>query len=172
MAAIISRSTTSPSVSASSVSASTILTSVKSTKDSDPPTVQFTNTQDLFDVVDSTTGDFLTVTNQFTEIERERDIGRRTGQKKRYRKFRFRRYNANSQILIITIPTDLHEALHLGIYMRYRDQLVRNGGRKVGKILGQLHFEQNMVILEEMAEKAIRQAVHGRNVQEQVIGQH
>jgi len=44
--------------------------------------------------------------------------------------------------------------------------------RKVGKILGRLHFEQNKVILEEMAEKAIRQAVHGRNVQEQVIGQH
>ena len=37
-------------------------------------------------------------------------------------------------------------------------------GREVGKVLGQLHFEQNKVILEEMAEKAIRQAVHGRNV--------
>ncbi|KAK0624700.1 hypothetical protein B0T17DRAFT_530840 [Bombardia bombarda] len=61
MAAIISRSTTSPSVSASSASASsavssasTILTSIKSTKDNDPPTVRFTNTQDLFDVINST----------------------------------------------------------------------------------------------------------------------
>jgi len=36
--------------------------------------------------------------------------------------------------------------------------------------LGRLHFELNKVILEEMAEKAIRQAVHGWNVQEQVIG--
>ncbi|KAK0651300.1 hypothetical protein B0T16DRAFT_403574, partial [Cercophora newfieldiana] len=112
------------SVSASSAvpSAFTILTSVTSTKDSDPPTVRFTNTQDLFNAIDSTTGDFLTVTNvspdQFTEIERVRE--------KRHRKFRFRRYNANSQILIITIPTDLHEALHLGLYLRYRDQLVRN----------------------------------------------
>ncbi|KAK3383021.1 hypothetical protein B0T24DRAFT_653832 [Lasiosphaeria ovina] len=136
MAAIISRSTTSPSVSASSVSASsvsalsavpsasTILTSVKSTKDSDPPTIRFTNTQDLFDIINSTTGDFLTVINvspnQFTEIERERDTGGKTGQKKQYRKFRFRRYNTNSRILIITIPTRLHEILHLGLYSPYR----------------------------------------------------
>jgi hypothetical protein len=39
-------------------------------------------------------------------------------------------------------------------------------GRKLGKILGRLHIEQNKVILEEMAEKAIRQVVHGRNVLE------
>ncbi|KAK0701625.1 hypothetical protein B0T26DRAFT_524504 [Lasiosphaeria miniovina] len=64
MAAIISRWTTSPSPSASSAvsSASTILTSVKSTKDSDPPTVRFTSTQDLFDFINSTTGDFLAIT--------------------------------------------------------------------------------------------------------------
>ena len=34
-----------------------------SAKDSDPPTVRFTNTQDLFNAIDSTTGDFLTVTS-------------------------------------------------------------------------------------------------------------
>ncbi|KAK3356970.1 hypothetical protein B0T25DRAFT_589382 [Lasiosphaeria hispida] len=102
----------------------------ESTKDGDPPTVRFTNTQDLFDVIDSTTGDFLTVTN----------TGRRSGQKKRYRKFRFRRYNANSQILIITIPTDLHEALHLGLYERYRDQLVRNGREGSWKSIGSATF--------------------------------
>ncbi|KAK3359306.1 hypothetical protein B0T25DRAFT_93891 [Lasiosphaeria hispida] len=142
MAAITSRSTTSPSVSASSTvpSASTMLTLVKSTKDSDPPTVRFTNTQDLFDIINSTTGDFLVVTNvspnQFTEIERARDTGRNTGQKKRHRKFRFRRYNTNSRILIITIPTDVHEALHLGLYMRYRDQLVQNGRQRSWKDIG------------------------------------
>lgn len=117
-------------------------TSIKLTQDSDLPIVRFTNTQDLFDVIDSTTGDFLTVismtlsssfytytnysdvsSSQFTEIERERDTGRNTGretgQKKRFRKFRFRRYSTNSQILIITIPTHLHEALHLGLYGRF-----------------------------------------------------
>ncbi|KAK3365909.1 hypothetical protein B0T24DRAFT_405706 [Lasiosphaeria ovina] len=142
MAAMILRSTTSPSLSATLAvpSASTILTSVKSTKDGDPPTVRFTNTQDLFDVIDSTTGDFLTVTNvspdQFTEIKRERDTGRGTGQKKRYRKFRFRRYNANSQILIITIPTDLHEALHLGIYSPF----IRSTTEKKWKSIGSARF--------------------------------
>ncbi|KAK0717053.1 hypothetical protein B0T26DRAFT_708277, partial [Lasiosphaeria miniovina] len=69
-----------------------------------------------------------------------RDIERRTGQKKRYRKFRFRRYNANSQILIITILTDLHEALHLELYMQYRDQLVRNGTEQSWKNIGSATF--------------------------------
>ncbi|KAK3358636.1 hypothetical protein B0T24DRAFT_540311 [Lasiosphaeria ovina] len=115
MAAIISRSTTSPS-------ASTILTSVKSTKDSDPPTVRFTNTQDLFDIINSTTGDFLTVTN----------IRRRNGQKKRCRKFRFRRYNANSRILIITIPTDIHEVLHLGLYTPYLRSTTEESWKNIG----------------------------------------
>ncbi|KAK0708401.1 hypothetical protein B0H67DRAFT_636892 [Lasiosphaeris hirsuta] len=72
--------------------------SVESTQDNDPPTVRFTNVQDLLDVINCTTGDFLTVTNvtlsSFTEIE------------------------LNSRILIITIPTDLHEALHLGLLSR------------------------------------------------------
>ncbi|KAK3374025.1 hypothetical protein B0T24DRAFT_657689 [Lasiosphaeria ovina] len=137
MAAIISRSTTSPSVSASSVSASsavpsasTILSSVTSTKDrdppkdSDPPTVRFTNTQDLFNTINSTTGDFLTVT------------------KKRRYKFRFRRYDSNSQILIITITTDIYKALHLGIYMRYYAQLVRNGTDESWKDIGTTKFRQ------------------------------
>ncbi|KAK0722755.1 hypothetical protein B0T26DRAFT_703855 [Lasiosphaeria miniovina] len=54
-----------------------------------------------------------------------------TGQKKRYRKFRFRRYNANFRILIITIPTDLYEALHLGLYIRsatFRAEQGHHGG--------------------------------------------
>ncbi|KAK0648474.1 hypothetical protein B0T16DRAFT_408246 [Cercophora newfieldiana] len=91
-----------------------MLTSVTS---SDPPTVRFTNTQDLFDAINCTIGDFLTVTNvspsQFTEIERERE--------KRRRRFRFRRYDSESRILTITIPTGIHEALHLELYLRYRD---------------------------------------------------
>lgn len=112
--------------------ASTMPTSVISTKDSNPPTVRFTNTQDLFDVINSTTGDFLIVTNvspnQFTEIERERETRRR--------KIRFRRYDSNSRILFITIPTDVHEALHLGLYMEYRDQLVLNGRQRSWRSIG------------------------------------
>ncbi|KAK3308934.1 uncharacterized protein B0T15DRAFT_123285 [Chaetomium strumarium] len=61
----------------------------------------------------------LRAPSHFTEIERERE--------KKRRKFRFRRYNNNSGILIITIPTALHEALHLGLYDQYREQLVQNG---------------------------------------------
>ncbi|KAK5651084.1 hypothetical protein OQA88_13704 [Cercophora sp. LCS_1] len=111
----VSPSAASTSVSASSAvpSASTMLT----------PTVRFTNAQHLFSAIDSTTGDFLTVTNvspdQFTEIERARG--------KQRRKFRFRRYHGDSQILIITIPTAVHEALRLGLYRLYWNQLFRNG---------------------------------------------
>ncbi|KAK0656744.1 hypothetical protein B0T16DRAFT_317884 [Cercophora newfieldiana] len=128
MASIASRpppavSPSAASTSASALSAPAIPTSVELTQENDPLIVRFTNVQDLFDAINCTIGDFLTVTNvspsQFTEIERERE--------KRRRKFRFRRYDSKSRILIITIPTKLHEALHLGLYIRYDRQLVRNG---------------------------------------------
>ncbi|KAK0733455.1 hypothetical protein B0T26DRAFT_684471 [Lasiosphaeria miniovina] len=61
-----------------------------------------------------------------------------TRQKKRYRKFRLRRYNANSQILIITIPTDLHEALHLGLYGPY----LRSTTEEKWKHIGTTTFRQ------------------------------
>ena len=79
--------------------------------------------QDLFDLISCATGDFITVTrvspSHFTEIQHERE--------KRRRKFRFRRYDSDHQTLLITIPTYLHEALHIGIYQAFRDQLVRRG---------------------------------------------
>ncbi|KAK3359199.1 hypothetical protein B0T25DRAFT_588166 [Lasiosphaeria hispida] len=114
------------------VSPSAASTSLRRQRIAIPPTVRFTNTQDLFNAIDSTTGDFLTVTN----------TGQKTGQKKRHRKFRFRRYNANSQILIITIPTAVHEALHLGLYRRYCNQLVRNGTEESWKDIGTETFRQ------------------------------
>ena len=66
MALIASPLAVSPSAAStlvSALSASTIPTSVKSKPDNDPQTVRFTNVQDLFDVINSTTGDFLTVTS-------------------------------------------------------------------------------------------------------------
>ncbi len=43
----------------------------------------------------------------------------------RRRGYRLRRYDSNSRILFITIPTELHERLHLTLHQEYRDQLVR-----------------------------------------------
>ncbi|KAK4156468.1 hypothetical protein C8A00DRAFT_41044 [Chaetomidium leptoderma] len=133
MASNASRSTASPSASASStvLSTSTIPTSVESKQD-DFPTVRFTNVQHLFDVINCTTGDFLAVThvspNNFAKIERERD--------KRRRKFRFRRYSSTSQILHITIPTYLSETLHLefnALYQKKTDRMgVWNNWRTIG----------------------------------------
>ncbi|KAK3905267.1 hypothetical protein C8A05DRAFT_12886 [Staphylotrichum tortipilum] len=131
MPEIASRSAASASVSASASSASTILTSVESMRDDNPPTTQFTSIQDLFEVINCTTGDFLAVTNVspilFTEIERKRD--------KRRRKFRFRRYESDRQILFITIPTDLHE-LHFGLYQGYHNKLVRSGRGNSWRTIG------------------------------------
>ncbi|KAK4145805.1 uncharacterized protein C8A04DRAFT_35377 [Dichotomopilus funicola] len=130
MASIASRSAESPSLSASL--ASTRPTSVDSKQDDDLPTIHFTNVQDLFGTIDCATGDFLAVTHvspsNFTEIERERE--------KQRRKFRFRRYHSNRQLLLITIPTDVHDTLHLGIYMRFYAQLVRSGREHDWKTIG------------------------------------
>ena len=52
------------------------------------------------------------------EIERERE--------KRRRKFRLRRYSNESQILIITLPSTLHEVLHLLIYRQFEKKLFQN----------------------------------------------
>jgi len=70
--------------------------------------------------------------SRFAEIEKERVTRRR--------KFRFRRYHANSHILIITLPTELHESLHLELYQRYRDQLVRQDKQETWKSMGSTTF--------------------------------
>ncbi|KAK3940411.1 hypothetical protein QBC46DRAFT_449511 [Diplogelasinospora grovesii] len=101
-------------------------------QDDETPTVQFTNVRDLFRLIDSIPGDVLTVTHvspsNFTQIERERENYNRG--------IRFRRYHANSGILIITLPTKLHEALHLHLYEQYRDQLVQMGMQRSWKSMG------------------------------------
>lgn len=56
--------------------------------------------------------------SSFTEIDRERE--------KRRRKFRWRRYDSDRQVLFTTLTIPLHEALHTGLYEAYRDQLVRS----------------------------------------------
>ncbi len=53
----------------------------------------------------------------FAEIEKERGLRRR--------KFRFRRYEAKSKILIIAIPTAAHEQLHHYLNDETRDEIVR-----------------------------------------------
>ncbi|KAI5863545.1 hypothetical protein GGS23DRAFT_567522 [Durotheca rogersii] len=76
------------------------------------PTVRFTTAAELFEQIDSVPGDILIVTNvsrqDFTAIEHERETRRR--------KIRFRRYYASTQILIVTIPTIIHEQLHRRLY--------------------------------------------------------
>ncbi|KAH6982346.1 hypothetical protein BKA56DRAFT_585730 [Ilyonectria sp. MPI-CAGE-AT-0026] len=83
-----------------------------STAPSESPVIQFTTIQNLFDAINGTTGDILTVHNvsvqQFAEIEKAREDRRR--------KFRFRRFSAATKILIIALPTRIHETLHACIW--------------------------------------------------------
>ncbi|KAI1374439.1 hypothetical protein F4677DRAFT_461477 [Hypoxylon crocopeplum] len=87
------------------------------------PIISFTNMQNLFEAIDCVSGDILIVINvstkSFDEIEEQRIIRRR--------KIRWCRYEAGAQILLITIPTSIHEILHTQLYEEYIGQLPASG---------------------------------------------
>ncbi|KIN02409.1 hypothetical protein OIDMADRAFT_144956 [Oidiodendron maius Zn] len=89
-------------------------------QDTKPPTIQFTTVEALFEHINHVPGDILIVTDvsyqDFAIIKKEREIRRR--------KIRFRRYHADSRLLVITIPTRTHELLHLQLYQQYLYKLV------------------------------------------------
>ncbi|KAH8888733.1 hypothetical protein GQ53DRAFT_653456 [Thozetella sp. PMI_491] len=118
-----------------SFSVSTLPTTVASDVDQrdDMPTIQFTNIEDLFEAVKQVQGDFLIVQKvppaDFEELcLREK------------RPFRIRRYHASKGILIITIPTKLHEALHLELHRKYDHKLVRNNQEDGWIVIGSTTF--------------------------------
>jgi len=107
-----------------SVSVSTLPTTVASDVDHkvDMPTIRFTNVEDLFDVVGQVgqvQGDFLIVKEVPLSVFEGLIL-------KEKRPFRIRRYYVNQRLLIITIPTRLHEILHLELWRKFDHQLVRN----------------------------------------------
>lgn len=110
-------------------------------------TIQFTTVKRLFEEIGHAAGDLLTVQGmadvrahratltvqnvsgpKFAEIETERE--------RRWGRFRFRRYLARAETLIITIPTAIHEGLHLGIWDVIRDEIVRMGLRDEWRSMG------------------------------------
>ncbi|KAI1802541.1 hypothetical protein F4811DRAFT_529107 [Daldinia bambusicola] len=119
-----------------SLSVSTLATTVASggvDQRDDIPTIRFTNIEDLFKAVGQAQGDFLIFQDvplsDFEELcLREK------------RPFRIRRYHASEGILIVTIPTDLHESLHLGLHRIYDHKLVRSGQERGWKAIGSTTF--------------------------------
>ncbi|KAH8910104.1 hypothetical protein BR93DRAFT_459774 [Coniochaeta sp. PMI_546] len=99
------------------LSVSTPSTSLASGKEEPPPpTIQFTSIKKLCQVIYQVSGDFLIVQNVSpTDFEQISNRERRG--------FRVRRYYPDKKLLIIVIPTQLHEALHLGIFQRVGVQL-------------------------------------------------
>ncbi|KAK4244222.1 hypothetical protein C7999DRAFT_44078 [Corynascus novoguineensis] len=163
MASIGSRLVASPSVSVSASSAPTVPTSVGSKQDEDTATMPFTTIRDSFEVINHTDGDLLICTNCldvspscFIEIERERQ--------KRRRKFRFRRYDSDRQIPFITIPTRLHEPLHVGIYEGFRDQLIISGRKTSWGTIGATTFRAEHGHPGEDGGERDSTAVQNRNV--------
>ncbi|KAK0724370.1 hypothetical protein B0H67DRAFT_598030 [Lasiosphaeris hirsuta] len=107
-------------------------TSIGSKQGDDPSTVRFTNVQDLFNVMDRTTRDSLTVINvsldRLTEIDHILEEERR--------KLRFRYFDTKSRILIITITTTLHEELHKRLYNKLVGQIRDMGLKKSWRDIG------------------------------------
>ncbi|KAK0708231.1 hypothetical protein B0H67DRAFT_672053 [Lasiosphaeris hirsuta] len=113
----VSLSATSTPVSPSS--ASTMPTSVESKQGDDLGTVRFTNVQDLLNAIDHAARDSLTITSTALPSQEQGC------------KFRFRDYDSNSRILIITIPTSLHEQLHKGLYNEYIRQVHKRSWKNI-----------------------------------------
>ncbi|KAI2623109.1 hypothetical protein GGR54DRAFT_596620 [Hypoxylon sp. NC1633] len=95
-------------------------TSLSSSDQSQPSsTFKYTNPQDLFKLIDTTSGDFLIITDvtprDFADLDEQRAV--------RGRGFRWRRYYAESQVLLVTIPTHAHEMLHCILYEDFRDKV-------------------------------------------------
>ncbi|KAK0758527.1 hypothetical protein N5P37_008926 [Trichoderma harzianum] len=95
-----------------SVSTSPTSVSLASQGEEQSPTITYTNVKELHKVIRQVPGDFLIVQNvspaDFEQISRPERRG-----------FRLRRYHADRRLLIITIPTALHEALHINLYVAF-----------------------------------------------------
>ncbi|KAI0894028.1 hypothetical protein F4806DRAFT_503782 [Annulohypoxylon nitens] len=103
-----------------SVFASSTAPTLSSPDQSQPSsTFKFTNPQDLFKLIDTTSGDSLIITDvtpqDFADLDEQRTV--------RGGGFRWRRYYAESQILIVAIPTHAHEMLHCILYEKFRDKV-------------------------------------------------
>ncbi|KAI1463056.1 uncharacterized protein F4812DRAFT_464055 [Daldinia caldariorum] len=101
----------------SSISVSTLPSSMTSDTDN-LPTIQFTNIEALAKAVYQIRGGFdCAVIEGVSPTDMENLVLRETNP------FRIRQYYSDRAILIISIPTHLHEALHLGLYKAFIKQL-------------------------------------------------
>ncbi|KAK0709552.1 hypothetical protein B0T26DRAFT_410754 [Lasiosphaeria miniovina] len=79
-------------------------------------------------------------TKSFQDVSPEDMAAIEREHQQRSRRFRFCFYDRNSQLLAITIPTGLHEALHVNLYNLFRDQLVRSGDEESWKSMAATTF--------------------------------
>jgi hypothetical protein len=118
-----------------------ISTSATSVASQDEPTTRFTNFKELCQAIDDVGrnfGDFLIVTDVSPPALQQIDDQRFHAYPSR--RFRLRRYHADINTLIVTVPNALHEHLHLGIYNAFRDQLVKKGRQRSWSCMGATTF--------------------------------
>ncbi|KAI2618532.1 hypothetical protein GGR54DRAFT_631107 [Hypoxylon sp. NC1633] len=84
------------------------------------PNIKFTSTQALYSQVARASGDILIITDISPDVYNS--ISRR---ERRFHGIRLRRYYAITKILIVTIPTTLHEVLHTNIQYSFIAKVVR-----------------------------------------------
>jgi hypothetical protein len=109
---------------------------------SDPPAIRSTTVEDIFKQISRSTGDVLTLTgnaddqpyqqkiltNRIAKIFALKTLPRlRKLVEAQERKFRFQRYNAVTEVLIISIPTAIHEQLHTSLYLQALARIIGMG---------------------------------------------
>ncbi|KAI0871204.1 hypothetical protein GGS24DRAFT_71093 [Hypoxylon argillaceum] len=114
---------------AQAISVSTLSTSVAS-QNSNSPTIRFRSIEHLLQTIDNVSGDFLIVTH-VSPYDLEQIFlsqGSLTPfPSPKGRIFRLRRYDDKTGMLLVTIPTGVHEALHLHLSRKLAEKM-----RKVG----------------------------------------
>ncbi|CAI6088792.1 unnamed protein product [Clonostachys chloroleuca] len=94
-----------------------------SIKPEEPPIIQFTTPQALDETINKVTGDTIYVkrvnATSFRLLEEFRSS--------RNRKYRFKRYYPADELLIITVPTQTHEFMHINLTQLVTGQIIRMG---------------------------------------------
>ncbi|KAK7225788.1 hypothetical protein V2G26_013791 [Clonostachys chloroleuca] len=92
-----------------------------SIKPEEPPIIQFTTPQALDETINKVTGDTIYVkrvnATSFRLLEEFRSS--------RNRKYRFKRYYPADELLIITVPTQTHEFMHINLMQLVTGQIIR-----------------------------------------------
>ncbi|KAI0893145.1 hypothetical protein F4806DRAFT_499337 [Annulohypoxylon nitens] len=82
--------------------------------------IEFLGAKELLRAIEQSTDDIITLA-LFYSLDLETIKNTRNKRRFRYH------FDASAHVMIITIPTQIHEDLHIGLCERFRNQLARSG---------------------------------------------